>query len=261
MKLTRKLQDEELEYFIQSCVEEGWVNNLTHLRCLYKSYANDFFVIVTENLIVGFVVALKESTEFGVISNLLILKPYRSLGFAKELFSLALKHLDGCQITLDCVMDKESFYEQFSFKSYFTSSIYKFNSSSFSLPNPHTNVSDVSLNDILDYNKKVKILKKDSYTSCLYASDDSLYKAIYKDRNLSSYALSLKYKDGYIIIISSQDIDESLVLFFNLCKDLEKNTNIYFEVSELEQINLSIVSQLKMQKLSSTTKMYNKILD
>ena len=258
---TRTLQTQEFDHFINSCIDEGWSDNITHLKCLYKSYKDDFLVILNEDLIAGFVIALRESDEFGFISNLLILKSFRSQGFGKQLLDFALQHLANRQISLDCEKDKEYFYKKVGFKAYFKTSMYLFKSSSFCIKNPNLDVSDVSLENILNYNQNIKVLKNTSYTSCLYNSKDTIYKAIYKQQKLSSYAIRLKHKDGYLLILSAEDIDEALVLFFKLCQDLEKPTNIYFEVSDIDPINISIAKQLKMQTLSSTTKMYNKILN
>lgn len=260
MRLTRKLQTREFEYFIQTCKEEGWLNNTTHIKCLYQSYSDDFLVSLDDNVITGFVIALKESDDFGLISNLIIVKKYRSLGFAKELLEFAISHLESRQIALDSIYGKEKLYEKFGFKSYFETSFYKYQNGSFSLPDPHLSVSDVSLKDVLKHNKNTDVLKVSLYTTCMYNSNNSIYQAIYNNNELSSYAFRLKYKDGYQIIISSDDIDESLILFFKLCADLANNVSIYFEVSQAESINLNIVKQLKMAKLSSSTKMYNKIL-
>ncbi len=261
LTLTRALQTKEFYHFINSCIDEGWSDNLTHLECLYKSYKDDFLVVLHEDVIAGFVIALRESDNFGFISNLLIIKSFRSQGFGKQLLNFALQHLNNRQISLDCENSKKNFYEKVGFKAYFKTSMYLFASSLFSIENQNITVSNVSLDDILNYNKKAKVLKNTDYTSCLYNSKNTTYKAIYKTQNISSYAIKLKHKDGYLLIISSGDIDEALVLFFNLCQDLKKHTNIYFEVSDIDPINLSISKQLKMKKLSSTTKMYNKILN
>jgi len=257
----RELKKHELPIFFSSCKLEGWDNDISHIECLFKVYANDFFIAYKDKDIVGFVLALKESKEFGTISNLLVLNGFRSLGFGKKLLDFALKHLQGCQIAIDSVLGKEKIYESVGFKSYFTTSIFSSYTGQTSLPKSPITVSDVRESDLLEYNKNINSLKKPYYTSCLFKSKDSLYKAIYKDKLISSYAIRLTYKDGYKLLISSNEINEAVTLFFSLLEDLDKSSPIYMEVSQTEQLLLTIAKLLNMQKLSTTTKMYNKILN
>ena len=259
--LIRELKQSELSSFFNACELEAWVNDISHMECLYKSYPNDFFIALNENKTVGFVLAIKESEIFGTISNLLVLKEFRSLGFGKKILNYALKHLEGCQIAIDSVSGKEKIYETFGFNGYYETFIFSFNTGLTKLPNSHIKVSDVSQSDLLEYNQKHNSLKKPSYTSCLFKSKDSLYKAVYKENCISSYGIRLNYKDGYKIVLSSNEINEAVTLLFTLLDGLSDLTPIYMEISQTEQLLLAIANLLKMKKLSSTTKMYNKILN
>ena len=261
MFIIRELKQKELISFFKSCQEEGWDNDLSHINCLYKSYANDFFIALDGEKLVGFVLAIKESELFGTISNLLVLKKFRSKGYGKQLLDFALKHLDGCQIAIDSVKGKENIYASVGFKEYFQTSVFTFSTGLTSLPNSHITVSDVILADVLEYNQKHNSLKKPSYTSCLFKSQDSLYKAVYRDKYISSYAIRLNYKDGYKIVLSSNEINEAVTLLFALLDELNDLTPIYMEISQTEQLLLAIAELLKMKKISTTTKMYNKILN
>lgn len=257
----RVLKQNELSSFFSACEVEGWINDISHIKCLYKSYPNDFFIALNDKKIVGFVLAIKDNPEFGTISNLLVLKKFRSQGFGKELLNHALKHLDGCQIAINSLPGKERVYEAVGFKKYYETSIFSFNTGLTKLPNSYITVSDVSQSDLLEYNKQHNSLKKSSYISCLFNSKDNLYKAVYKDGNISSYGIRLKYNDGYKIVLASNEINEAVTLLFTLLDDLEDLTPIYMEISQIEQLLLAIADLLKMKKLSFTTKMYNKVLN
>lgn len=258
MFIIRELKQNELAFFLTSFENEGWDNELTHIACLYESYPNDFFIAYKDEVLVGYVLAVKESEIFGTISNLLVLKEFRSQGFSKELLSFALKHLDGCQIAIDSIQGKEKIYAAFGFKPYYESSLFSFNSSITIHTNSNITVSDVSLPSFLECNKNS--LKNTSYISCIFNSNSTLCKAVYKDQLISSYAILFPYKNGYKIVLASSDIDESLSLLSNLTQDLEYSRSIYMEISQIEQLNAVLVNLLNMEKISSTIKMYNKIL-
>lgn len=258
MFIIRGLKQNEFASFLTSFENEDWDNELSHIVCLYESYPNDFFIAYEDEVLVGFVLAVKESEIFGTISNLLVLKEFRSQGFGKELLSFALKHLGGCQIAIHSIQGKENFYEAFGFKSYYESSLFSFNSSITIHANSNITLSDVSLPSFLECNKSS--LKNTSYISCIFNSNSTICKAVYKDQLISSYAILFPYKNGYKIVLASSDIEESLSLLSNLTQDLEYSSSIYMEISQIEQFNVALVNLLNMEKISSTTKMYNKIL-
>ena len=256
----RVLQNNEFNYFLDACTYEGWDIDLTHTKCLFENYPEHFFIAYSDDNIVGYVLAIKESDEFGIVSNLLVLKEYRLQGYAKEILEFALKHLGNRQIAIDSVKGVEGLYEKFGFKSYYESSVFHFLTGKIKLPSSHINVSDVSLKDLLDYDKKHNSLKKHSYTSCLFNAEDTSYKAVYNNSDISSYALRLKYKDGYKIVISSNEINEAVTLFFSFLDGILDSTHIYMQIPETDKLQLALAELLEMTKLSSTTKMYNKVL-
>jgi len=257
----RGLKKNELNLFFKACEDEAWFNDISHVKCLYNSYPDDFFIAYQNNDLIGFVLAIKESASFATISNLLILKKYRSLGYGKQLLEHALLHLNACQIMIDSVLGKEKLYEKYDFKAYYETSLYKFESGSVTLPKSFIEVKDVTEFSLLKYNKKINSLKKDSYFKCMFKDETSIYKAVYKNEDISSLAIRLNYKDGYKFVISSDDINEAITLIFKLLDGVKKSTPIYIEVTPIQQLLFAIVELLKMQKVSSTTKMYNKILN
>ena len=158
--LIRGIKPNELKYFFLSCRDESWTNDISHINCLYISYANDFFIAYESDTIVGFVLAIKESKNFGTISNLLVLQKYSCRGIGKKLLSHAIKHLDTCQIALDCIPGKEKIYENFGFKSYYQTSTFLYERQTNYQTNYYITVSDVSLESILEYKQKMNFLKK-----------------------------------------------------------------------------------------------------
>ena len=260
MLIIRELQQNELTSFFTSFENEGWDNELAHIACLFQSYPNDFFIAYMDKVLVGFILAVKESEIFGTISNLLVLKEFRSQGFSKELLSFALIHLDGCQIAIESMQGKEAIYETFGFKPYYESSLFSFKPRIILLYTSHIKVRDVNLPSFLECNKRLNSLKKTSYLSCIFNSNSTLCKAVYKDQLISSYAILFPYKDGYKIALASSDINESLSLFSNLMQGLEDSIPIYVDISQLEPFKFPLIDLLNMKKISTTTKMYNKIL-
>ena len=250
--LIRALKDNELSLLFKYSALEGWDNEKVHTKALYHSYPDDFFIVYKDKQLIGFILALKHSDKFGFISNLLVLKEFRNLGYGKKIFDYGLKHLDGCQIALDSVVGKETLYEKSGFKSYFDVVTYKFISASVSLPQTDF--------EVVGFDKKLSLKDRDTYMSEMILSKETIYKAIKNKEKISSFALAFHYIDGYKLHIESEDINEAITLFFTLTKAYKKGTAIYLQASPLSPMIEAIVELLKMKADSKSIRMYNFIL-
>lgn len=113
------LREEYYSKFIAILRLEGWYIEENYLKSLYKEFQDDFFIAFHDNTPVGFISAIKYSDELGLISNFIILKKFRSLGYGKILFKYALAQLGNRQITLECTKEQESLYKKYNFKAYY----------------------------------------------------------------------------------------------------------------------------------------------
>ena len=232
---------------------EGWDSEETHLRSLYKSHPNDFFVLIHEEKIVGFVVAIRYSQRFGFISSFLVLKEFRFRGFGTFLFEHALERLKDCQIALDSVKNKQSFYKKYGFKSYFNVTTYKF-----IVGSAHEPKSDF---EVVNFYEKLSLVGLDEYMKSMIRYPTTNYKAIKKANAITSFAFSFKYVDGYKIHIESDDLDETIALFFALVKEFKDASVAYVQVTKLSPVLVELVKLLNMSEHSKLVRMYNKILE
>ena len=245
----RPLQENELPLLFKYSSLEGWENEEVHTTALFHTHPQDFLIAYKEKKLIGFILAIKYSLEFGFVSNLLVLKEFRSCGYGKELFSFALEHLKGCQIALDSVKGKEKLYEGAGFSPYFDVITYRFLSGSVTLPS--------SAFTFIDFDKNLSLKKTDAYMKEMILSDKTDYKAIKTGGSINSFALSFKYKNGYKIHIESEEINASLALFFALIDKHKSSTAIYLQVSPLSPMLEAIAEALKMQVDTAYTRMYN----
>ena len=246
------LKEHQLELLLLHSSFEGWDIEKAHIIALFKTYNDDFFIAYKEQQLLGFIVALKKSPLFGFISTFLVLKEFRGLGYGKKLFEHALKHLKGCQIALDSLEDKTTFYEKKGFQRYFDVLTYKFITGSVSL-NKHNY-------RFVKSAKTSSTKSTDEYLKNLLLDKDVNYQEIQGSEEKNSYAFTFPYKDGYKISIESSDINEAIALFFNLCDTHPKGTSIYMQVSKLSPLLEALVDALKMTETSKNIRMYNKIL-
>jgi len=246
------LNKNELDLLFFHIRLEGWNLEEAHFKTLYKVKPNDFFIAFKDDKLVGFILAIKHSNKFGMISTFLILKEYRSLGFGKTLFQYALAHLKGCQIALDSIIGYENFYKKFNFKEYFDVYTYKYITDSLKVKNKNIK--------IYNFNEKLSLKNKNEYQKIILKDKNIKYKELRQKNTTTSFAYILPFNDGYKITIEAHDINEAISLFLELAKEVNIKSNIYIEVSKLSPMLMDVTKVLDMKIESQLLRMYNKIL-
>ena len=249
----RTLQQNELKLLFFYSNQEGWGNEELHTTALFLAHPNDFFIAYKEGKLLGFILAIKHSQEFGFISSFIVLKEFRGLGYGQKLFTHALQHLKGCQIALDSVVNKQKLYKKFGFVPYFDVIVYRFIIGSVTLPSSEIQT--------IDFDKKLSLKNQNPYMINMLLNENIEYKAVKKEDEISSFALSFQYKDGYKIHIESLDINEAITLFFALSDKYKKGTAFYLQASKQSSMLLAMAKLLNMREYNKFVRMYNKIVD
>ncbi len=260
MKIT-KLQKKEFPQLLNALYLQGWYLENVHLESLYKEFKENFFCIHIDKKPIAFILAIKYTQRFGLISNFVVLKKFRKHGFGAKLFKYALQHLEGCQILLECEKDKEAFYKNYGFSTYYDS-VYYF----YEKKENHDFTSNKTIKSVINtkllnkYNTKLLSQNFANYLENIIKHKDTKLRVIYQGSTISDYGLSTKYLDGYKLAIASQNYEEVKELFFSLINKYPLKTKIYIEITDLEQPLVKLCQFLKMKEFSRKSKMYNKIL-
>ena len=250
--IIRNLTLAELPLLYKYTQKEGWDNEEIHSNALFKTHPNDFFIAYKNKQLIGFILAVKYSDDFGFISDFLVLQQFRSCGYGEKIFAYAMKHLKGCQVSLNSVHAHSKLYKKHNFLYYFDVIVYKFYTGSVTL--------EVPLHKAIDFDGKLSLKNQDDYMKEMFKDDKILYKAIKNQDKVSSFAFTFAHKDGYSMYLDSQDIDEALSLFFILIEKLPPNTNIYMQADKLSPVQEVVAERLKMSVDSKMYRMYNKML-
>ena len=247
-----KFTVEDLELFYKYASQELWEIEDIHIRALLQTHPNDFFIFYENKVLIGYCVALKENETFGFISSVLVLKKFRLLGYGKKIFTFALEHLKGCQIALDSVLGQESFYKKFGFSSYFDVNTYKYITGSIVQPS--------NMIPTTDFDEELSLQGVSTYLKEILTTESVSYRAIKEDNTIKSFAFSFAYKDGYKLTINSEDVNHLLALLFALADNYPARTSLYMQTTKLTPQHEALTEALKMQKVSTFTRMYNKII-
>ena len=248
----RTLKEKELKLFFKYANLEGWDMEEIHTLSLFQTHPDDFFIALEGEEVIGFIEAIKYSREFGFISSFLVLKEFRSLGYGKKIFEFALKHLQGCQVALNAIVGKEEIYKAAGFQSYFELYTYKYTIDKLS---PSSNLHTI----VIDEN--TPFITDDIYLKSMLSKPEITSIGLKNEGRVSEYALMFVYKDGYKVLIYSQDLDSVKALFFSLTNRLKEGSTVYIQASKLTPVLLQFVKTLQMDETSKFIRMYNKIID
>lgn len=253
----RTMAEEELVYLFDWADSEGWQSEPIHIDCLYARQPDSFLGAYLDGRIIGMVMAVKQGSALGVISNFFILGEFRGLGYGKLLFGDALDFLEGRRIILDSVPDKQMMYERRGFKRAYRVGCYRFEAGSVTLSRrPMEVVTRIDLQQIVAFDAKAAGYDRSGYLRCMLDDDHITFRAIEKRGRLSSYGLCFAYDDGYkILLSSSNDINEAVAIFFALIEGVTPKTPIYLNASVAEEMILAIIELLKMRQVSETVRM------
>jgi GNAT superfamily N-acetyltransferase len=247
--IIRSLKPQELELLYAHSRLEEWDIEEEYIHSSHTTSPEDFFIAYEDEKLVGFIIASKQSEDFGLINSFLVVKSLRGLGYGKKLFNHALEYLQGCKIAVDSPKSNKIFYENLGFVSHFDIITYQYKLDKTYMP-PSFYI------DVIDFDEKLSLAGQDEEMKVLILSDGTKYKAIQKENFISSFALMVKYSDGYKIHVESQDLKETISLYFALTEHLENDSNIYIQITDLSPMLQDFVQLLNMREDSRLTRMY-----
>lgn len=242
---------------------EGWKSEPIHIACLFSTQPDAFLGGFLDGRMIAMVIAVKQGASLGIISNFFVLGAFRDRGYGRALFEHALRRLKDREIILDSVPDKTEMYRQTGFRPLYHVSSYRFIVGSVTLPTrPMQAVSHLDMDQLIAYDTKATGYDRTSYLRCMFTDETMRYRGVEKDSILSSYGLCFAYSDGYkLLLATTNNINEALVLFFALIEEISEETPVYMDVSAPEQMILAMISVLRMRQVSQTDRMHRSLVD
>ncbi len=106
----------EIEIAIKWAAREGWNPGLNDAECYYSEDPNGFLIGFLGNEPIATISAIKYGKTFGFIGFYIVKSAYRKKGYGIQIWSAALKYLEGRNIGLDGVVDQQDNYKESGFK-------------------------------------------------------------------------------------------------------------------------------------------------
>ena len=118
---------EEVAYFIEMEVKEGWKPGIDDAECYYVADPTGFFVGELDGKKIATVSLVKNENKLAAFIGIFVVEvSFRGKGYGKKMFEMALASCDpSYNIGLDAITKYAGLYEEYGFKKAWTHSQYK----------------------------------------------------------------------------------------------------------------------------------------
>jgi len=117
----RTMTRDDVDFAIRLAAKEGWNPGLSDAECFYAADPNGFFVSELNGEPVATISAVRYEDNFGFLGLYIVVPDARGKGYGTELWHHAIKHLEGCNIGLDAVVEQEQTYKEAGFSTFYRS--------------------------------------------------------------------------------------------------------------------------------------------
>jgi GNAT superfamily N-acetyltransferase len=119
--IIRTMTRDDLDFAILMAAKEGWNPGLSDAECFYAADPKGFFVSELNGEPVATISAVRYEDDFGFLGLYIVVPEARGKGYGTELWQHAMKHLEGCNIGLDAVIEQEHTYKKAGFSTFYRS--------------------------------------------------------------------------------------------------------------------------------------------
>ena len=116
----RRLTAEEMEQMISNAVDgEGWTESYDVLHAFRVLDHDGFLGGFIEGKLIGHISCVRWPENYGFVGYYIVIPEYRGKGYGMKLWNAGMKHLEGCNVGLDGVIEEVPLYLKSGFKEYF----------------------------------------------------------------------------------------------------------------------------------------------
>jgi len=248
----------EVDIAVEWAEEEGWNPGLHDADCYYSGDPNGFFIGLLGNEPIATISAIKYGKTFGFIGFYIVKPEYRSRGYGIQIWSAALKHLEGLNIGLDSVVAQQETYRKSGFE--LASRNIRYEGISGGKP-PYgaeiIKLSSLPFETIETYDQPFFPAVRSPFIKSWINQPDCSALGIMQGRKLAGYGVIRACRSGHKIgplFADSPELAENL--FLALKSGIEKKEPIYLDTPEVNQAAVSLAKRYNMEVVFETARMY-----
>lgn len=255
----RNMQPDELEFALRWAEREGWNPGLDDARCFYAADPGGFFIGLLDGRPVACVSAVRYGADFGFMGFYIVEPEYRSRGYGGQLAEAGLRHLAGCCIGLDGVVEQQDNYRKSGFDWAYRNIRYRGVSSpgDAAAGEGLVPLSQVSFAELAAYDRELFPAPRDAFLQAWIEQPDATALGSRRGDRLQGYGVIRRCSDGYKIgplFADTPALAEQLLR--GLTAAVPAGSHFYLDIPEPNAEARALIQRHGMAKVFETARMY-----
>jgi Acetyltransferase (GNAT) domain/Acetyltransferase (GNAT) family len=254
----RLMTPSEVGIAIEWAAAEGWNPGLYDAQCFYRADPLGFLIGLLEGVPIAIISAVKYSSTFGFIGFYIVKPQYRGHSYGPLIGKAALAYLEGCNVGLDGVVEKQSNYQSLGFNMAYRNIRYQgLGGGAFPANNAIVNLESIPFEELCKYDKLFFPALRNDFLKCWIEQPQSAALGILDDGKIAGYGVIRTCSSGFKIGPLFADTPEYAELLFLALKSFApKESPVFLDVPEINSDALALATRHKMTISFETARMY-----
>jgi ribosomal protein S18 acetylase RimI-like enzyme len=252
------MQADEVGFAIELATAEGWNPGLHDAQAFYETDPNGFFIGLLDGNPVGCISAVSYEGKFAFIGLYIVAPQHRSKGYGIQLWQHAVRRLQGHNIGLDGVIERQPQYRKSGFSLAYRNIRFEGKAKPSADRDPAlTDIGKISFEQLTRYDAPFFPAQRDAFLRAWLRMPNAHGLAYLKNGEILGYGVIRECRSGYKIgplFANHPDIAESLLT--GLSSSANVNAPVYLDVPELNANALALADRYGMRKVFETARFY-----
>jgi GNAT superfamily N-acetyltransferase len=246
---------EDVDFAMRLAAKEGWNPGLSDAECFYAADPEGFFVSELAGRPVGTISAVRYPGGFGFVGLYIMTPDARGRGWGMELWNHAMRHLDGCNVGLDAVVEQERTYTRSGFSTHYRSTRYE-GMGGGSRPEGVVRLESVDFAEVAAYDRQCFPGERESFMRAWLEAPGARGFGILKDGKLAGFGVIRPCAMGYKIgPLFADDAGIAEDLYRALAASVP-GERFYLDVIEPNQAAVALARKYELKEVFTTVRMY-----
>ncbi len=254
----RWMTPSEVGIAIEWAASEGWNPGLHDAQCFYRADPSGFIIGLLDGVPIAVISAVKYSSTFGFIGFYIVKPGYRGKNYGPLIGKAALAYLEGCNVGLDGVVEKQLNYQSLGFKMAYRNIRYQgFGGGTFPANSAIVRLDTVPFEELCAYDKPFFPALRRDFLKCWVEQPQSEALGILDNGKVAGYGVIRTCRSGFKIGPLFADKPEYAELLFLGLKSFASNDSLVFlDVPEINNDAVALAIRHKMTISFETARMY-----
>ena len=254
----RRMKSDDLATAIEWAAGEGWNPGVNDAACFYRADPDGFFVAELDGEPIGAISAVGYGENFGFVGLYIVRPDQRGHAYGAALACAARRHLRGCNIGVDGVLERVASYEGVGFKRAYSNARFVGQGSEGGSGSGIVDMSSLDWGEILSYDRLCFPAPREEFLWAWIDQPGAAALGACGRGGLQGYGVLRPCRSGFKIgPLFADDAEIAERLFQALCGRAGAGSQVYLDIPEVNPEALKLAERHGMKKVFATARMYS----